>query len=1054
MTYGDFIFPYNSCHTNEINSINSSDRYFGDIDSNIKDTSNNINTHTLASNLCDNDLDIKLSNIEECKFYSVEEFSETKLENKFNIFHNNVNGLETKFGLLHNFLGNSTSELDLIAITETSHNDNDKFKSNIKLDGYDLFSTPTNSSKGGTAIFSKKKLDVIERIDMKIQHDHFESVWIELKNKKGKNVICGSLYRHPHDIVDIYQNFLNYLETCISKITKENKIIYLCGDFNSDLLKYDDNNNYKKFYDLLSSYGIFPMILLPTRVTDHSATIVDNIFTNNLDKSLISGNILTDFSDHYSQFISIRNQTFDLKTIIIYKRDYSNFSEKSFRNDVSIQNFCNDLGDVNDQFQDFYFKLEGCVDRHAPIKKLTLKEIKLNQKPWIDKELNKLIKIKNKLFNRKKRQPNNDNIKRLYNLFRNRVNRELIKSKKNYYAKYFEENNNNSKKVWEGIRSIINIKNPKSTSISQLKIDDRIIDHPKEIAESINDFFADIGINTEKSIPINPIIKPDKYLKDFNIDTFNISPITNEEILEIITHLDNKSTGPQSIPVYLLQLIADLIIIPLSNIISNSFISGVFPNALKVSKVIPIHKGDSAEEVNNYRPISLLSIFDKIIEKVMYKRLYSFLEQHNILFENQFGFRKNNSTTFALLEITERIKETIDKHNYGCGIFIDLRKAFDTVNHSILLTKLKHYGIRDTSFNWFNSYLSNRKQYVFLNGETSQLRNITCGVPQGSVLGPLLFLIYINDLPNISKILNFYLFADDTNIYFEAETPEKLERVVNKELKELHIWLIVNRLSLNIDKTNFVIFHPYNKPLKHNITLKIQKKAITQKNSVKYLGIMIDSGLTWQIHIDSLSKKISRSIGLLYKIRPFVNKNILKMLYYSLIFSHLSYAIEIWGSADNIHLNRLFILQKRAVRILSQLNMRVRHDEYLLIPSDPLFFIMEILKIHDIFKLRIVKFIFNCLIKNIPSNFYSWFILTNTIHNYNTRSKFIDIDQSTKTRSLFVPFARTTHYGLKLTKVLGSKLWNTLPPLLRVDNFTLKIFIRKTTKYLINQYEH
>ena len=184
MTYGDFIFPYNSCHTNEINSINSSDRYFGDIDSNINDTSNNINTHTLASNLCDNDLDIKLSNIEECKFYSVEEFSETKLDNKFNIFHNNVNGLETKFGLLHNFLGNSTSELDLIAITETSHNDNDKFKSNIKLDGYYLFSAPTNSSKGGTAIFSNFFLDTIERIDMKIQHDYLESVWIDLKNKK------------------------------------------------------------------------------------------------------------------------------------------------------------------------------------------------------------------------------------------------------------------------------------------------------------------------------------------------------------------------------------------------------------------------------------------------------------------------------------------------------------------------------------------------------------------------------------------------------------------------------------------------------------------------------------------------------------------------------------------------------------------------------------------------------------------------------------------------------------------------------------------------------
>ena len=343
---------------------------------------------------------------------------------------------------------------------------------------------------------------------------------------------------------------------------------------------------------------------------------------------------------------------------------------------------------------------------------------------------------------------------------------------------------------------------------------------------------------------------------------------------------------------------------------------------------------------------------------------------------------------------------------------------------------------------------------MFVNGETSQLRNITCGVPQGSVLGPLLFLIYINDLPNISKILNFYLFADDTNIYFEAETPEKLEWVINKELKELHTWLIVNRLSLNIDKTNFVVFHPYNKPLKHNITLKIQKKAITQKNSIKYLGIMIDSGLTWQLHIDSLSKKISRSIGLIYKIKTFVSKSILRMLYYSLIFSHLSYAIEVWGSADTTYLNRLLILQKRAVRILSHLNIRIRPDEYLLIPSDPLFFSMEILKIHDIFKFRIVKFIFNCLIKNIPPNFNCWFNLTYNIHNYNTRSKYVDIGQQIKTRSLFVPFARTTHYGLKLTKVLGSKIWNTLPSLIRVENSTLKIFLTKTKNYLIEQYEH
>ena len=463
MTYDNLNFPYNSCNANEIKSMNSSDRYFSNENLNYNNELNINNIDTLASNLCDDDLDIKLSNIKECKYYSVEEFHNVKREKSFNIFHNNVNGLETKFGRLHHFLASSSVELDLIAITETSHNDDDKFKSNININNYNLFSTPTKTSKGGTAIFSSKKLDTIERIDLKVQHNHFESIWVEIKNKNCKNVICCSLYRHPHDTVDIYNEFLSYLEVCITKIKKENKLIFLCGDFNSDLLKYENTNNYKKFYDLLSSYGIFPMILLPTRVSGESATIVDNIFTNNIDNSLISGNIKTDFSDHYSQFISIQNQKIDFKNISIYKRDYTNFSEKSFRDDVSIQNFNTDIEDVNHQFHDFYFKLQGCVDRHVPIRKLKPKEIKLNQKPWIHNELNKMIRIKNKLFNRKKRQPNNENVKRLYNLFRNRVNRELTKSKKNYYDKYFEENNKNCKKIWEGIRSIINIKNPKDT---------------------------------------------------------------------------------------------------------------------------------------------------------------------------------------------------------------------------------------------------------------------------------------------------------------------------------------------------------------------------------------------------------------------------------------------------------------------------------------------------------------------------------------------------------------------------------------------------------------
>ena len=431
----------------------------------------------------------------------------------------------------------------------------------------------------------------------------------------------------------------------------------------------------------------------------------------------------------------------------------------------------------------------------------------------------------------------------------------------------------------------------------------------------------------------------------------------------------------------------------------------------------------------------------------MHKRLYDFLQKHNILYHNQFGFRKNNSTTLALLQITEKIRESIDNKKYGCGVFIDLRKAFDTVNHEILLRKLEHYGIRGSALNWFKSYLENRKQYVLLNGESSHLENITCGVPQGSVLGPLLFLIYINDLPNISEVLQFYLFADDTNIYYEAESIDKLEKIINNELKKLYTWLIVNRLSLNIDKTNFLVFHPYNKPVKQRITVKIHKKAINEKDQIKYLGVIVDSTLTWKAHIDKICKSVSRTIGVLYKIRPYVNIKILKTLYYSLIYPHLIYAIEVWGSADNTHLSHLFMLQKRIVRMVYFLDKR--QPDYSFPSADPLFQKLDMLKVHDLFKLKIAKFVYNSLNKLNPTNFHSWFKLTSQMHNHNTRSKFIDIDNLKTTNNLFIPTARTTHYGLKSLKVQGPKIWNVITPLVRIIT-SPKGFIKELKTYFMN----
>ena len=228
--------------------------------------------------------------------------------------------------------------------------------------------------------------------------------------------------------------------------------------------------------------------------------------------------------------------------------------------------------------------------------------------------------------------------------------------------------------------------------------------------------------------------------------------------------------------------------------------------------------------------------------------------------------------------------------------------------------KLQHYGIRNNMISWFKSYLTDRKQFVSFNGQNSETLETNCGVPQGSVLGPLLFLLYINDLPNISKALNFYLFADDINMYYESKSLIDMEKTINKELSKLYLWLNVNRLSLNLDKTHFIIFHPYNKPLKKQITIKINKKAIKEQCFIKYLGILIDSKLSWKHHVSKISKTISRSLGIMYKLLPL---KIMKNVYYSLIYSHLVYGIEVWGSACKTELNKLLVLQKRAMRLMT-----------------------------------------------------------------------------------------------------------------------------------------
>ena len=269
-------------------------------------------------------------------------------------------------------------------------------------------------------------------------------------------------------------------------------------------------------------------------------------------------------------------------------------------------------------------------------------------------------------------------------------------------------------------------------------------------------------------------------------------------------------------------------------------------------------------------------------------------------------------------------------------------------------------------------------------------------------------------------------------------------------LSYLILYYRTNRLSLNIDKTNLVFFRPYNKPLKKSITLLIQKKAIQEKNAVKYLGLLIDSGLTWKAHIENLSKKISKTIGLLYKIRPYVSKDILKMLYYSLVYSHISYGIEVWGSADPCHLNNILLIQKRAARLITRNDIRFNDFSYN--SSNPLFVQLGFLKVKDVFRLRISKFIYDCLNKNTPEIFHHWFKLTTNVHKYRTRSKYVSIEMNSMTRTLYINSARTTHYGLKLAKVFGAKIWNQLPASLRTEQTSYFSFYNGLKRHILTGY--
>ena len=393
----------------------------------------------------------------------------------------------------------------------------------------------------------------------------------------------------------------------------------------------------------------------------------------------------------------------------------------------------------------------------------------------------------------------------------------------------------------------------------------------------------------------------------------------------------------------------------------------------------------------------------------MYNRLYNFLEKKEIIFSLQFGFRQKYSTSHALIHLTDKVRHEIDKGNYACGIFVDFQKAFDTIDHHILLKKLEYYGVRGISNKWFASYLSNRKQLVSINGYKSNLADVKCGVPQGSILGPLLFLIFINDLHSAIKYSDVHHFADDTNLLNFNSCVKSINKQVNYDLKNLSNWLKANKISLNVGKTELVLFTSSKKQLDCDLKIKLNGKRLYETDSVKYLGIQINKRLTWKQHINHVSLKLNKANAMLSKLRHVLDIKTLRSVYYAIFESHLCYASLVWAQNNN-SVKRFHLLQKKPLRLMF-FQSRNSH-------TGPLFKMSKILKSFDKAALENCIFISKSLKGLLPSIFNNWFKFSFQTHSHDTRWSNLGY--------LKIPSYHTKTYGRYSMFVNSIYVWNHL----------------------------
>ena len=633
-----------------------------------------------------------------CSYYSCEDFVKAQFEShkNFSILHINIHSIQRHIEELRVVLDSINYQFDVIAISES------KLKGDPQIDiSISGFHTPywkfTEAEKGGTILYVSDKLNFKPRKDLEIYiSKELESSFIEIVNAKSSNDIVGVIYRHPKmNTTDFIESKLTQV---VDKLAKEkNKKVYIAGDFNFDLLKYSYHGDTADFYDKMTSNLLVPLIIVPTKINSKNDTLIDNIFSNQFNSETVSGNLTVNFSDGHLPSFAIfpkPNQNHLPKKHNLYTRDIKNMDKENFLIDLAALDLNSDTLIVSDgerSLDNLLDKINQLIDKYAPLRKVTRSEFKQTRKPWITNSILTSIKNKDKLYHKyinTKDTLTRTTIHTEYKILKNRISDLIYYSKKDYYSKFFNDYSNNIKKVWQRIKGIINIKTKDQNSPNCIEVENELVTDNTQISNEFNNYFSTVADNILKANKTPTHKTFDKYLKNRNSSSFAFEPCTPNEVFLLIAELNpSKGTGPNGIPTEILKMINFVISIPLSKIINNCIQTGTHPEKLKLAHVIPIFKKGCRLLVSNYRPISLLSNINKIFEKIMHKRIYSFLEKFNLLYRLQFGFRSKYSTSHALIHMTETIRAALDSGFVTCGIFVDFQKAFDTVNHEILLKK-------------------------------------------------------------------------------------------------------------------------------------------------------------------------------------------------------------------------------------------------------------------------------------------------------------------------------------------------------------------------------